>query len=361
MSTVLVASTGGHLSELYELAPRMPALERPFEWVTFDTPQSRALLAGESVTWAAYTGQRDWRGVLRNVPLAQRMLDRRRVSRVVTTGAAIALSFLPIARLKGIECHYIEGIARTDGASVTGRVLQSLPDIAFYTQWDRWADERWCYRGSVFEKFTVDEAPPPSGHAEIRRLVVMLGTMPYSFRRLVERLIAIVPPDVEVTWQVGATPVGDLPIEGHRALPPAQLDRAIQEADVVVGHAGGGSALQVMEAGKIPVIVPREPAHDEHVDDHQLQLAELLPRLGLAVAARADELGWSHLEQAATRRVEKAASPPVFSLLASRQAPFASARYVRGLAHNSRAMDSGAAETTESAYSRIRHHLPHQR
>ena len=313
MSTILVASTGGHLSELYELAPRMPSLEPPFEWVTFDTPQSRALLAEESVTWAAYTGQRDWRRVAKNLPLANRMLDRRQVSRVVTTGAAIALSFLPLARVKGIECHYIEGIARTEGASVTGRILQGVPGLSFYTQWDKWADDRWRYRGSVFEKFTVEEAAATAGDGQIRRVVVMLGTMPYSFRRLVDRLVAILPPEVEVTWQVGETPVGDLPIIGHRALPPAELGRAIQEADVVVGHAGGGSALQVMEAGKVPVIVPREPVHDEHVDDHQLQLAELLPQLGLAVAARAEELEWSHLERAVRRRVKKV-DPPVFAL-----------------------------------------------
>jgi UDP-N-acetylglucosamine--N-acetylmuramyl-(pentapeptide) pyrophosphoryl-undecaprenol N-acetylglucosamine transferase len=314
MSTILVASTGGHLSELYELAPRMSALERPFEWVTFDTPQSRALLAEEeSVTWVRYTGQRDWRGVAENLPEANRMLDRRRVSRVVTTGAAIAASFLPLARLKGIECHYIEGIARTVGASVTGRILQAVPGVHFYTQWDQWADERWRYRGSVFEKFSVDEAATTTEPAAIRRVVVMLGTMGYSFRRLVDRLVAILPPEVEVTWQIGETPVGDLPIDGHRALPPAELDRAIHEADVVVGHAGGGSALQVMEAGKVPVIVPREPAHDEHVDDHQLQLAELLPQLGLAVAARAEELDWSHLERAMTQRVQRV-EPPAFAL-----------------------------------------------
>jgi UDP-N-acetylglucosamine--N-acetylmuramyl-(pentapeptide) pyrophosphoryl-undecaprenol N-acetylglucosamine transferase len=310
MSTILVASTGGHLAELYELAPRMEGIAPPFEWVTFDTPQSRELLKGESVTWAAYTGQRDWRGVARNLPLAHRMLDRRTVTGVVSTGAAIAGSFIPLARMRGIPCHYVEGIARTEGASFTGKVLQRVPGVSLYTQWGEWADERWAYRGSVFEKFSVREG---ADTAPIRRVVVMLGTMPYSFKRLLERLLAILPRDVDVTWQVGETPVDELPIEGHRALPPADLDRAIREADVIVGHAGGGSALQVMEAGKVPVIVPRDPAHDEHVDDHQLQLAELLPRLGLAVAAPADQLEWAHLRTAAARRVAKV-EPPSFAL-----------------------------------------------
>ena len=290
----------------------MPGLERPLEWVTFDTPQSRALLAGEEVTWAAYTGQRDYAGIARNLPLAHRVLDRRRCSAVVSTGAAIALSFLPIARAKGIACHYVEGIARTEGPSTTGRVLQRVPGISLSTQWRDWEDERWRYRGSVFGGFAPGDARPDA--VDLRRVVVMLGTMRYSFRRLVDRLLEILPPDAEVLWQVGETPVEDLPIEGHRALAPAALDRAIAEADVVVSHAGGGSALQVMGAGRCPVLVPREAAHAEHVDDHQLQIAERLPGLGLAVGARADRLELDHLLEAARRRVRTLGDPPVFAL-----------------------------------------------
>jgi UDP-N-acetylglucosamine--N-acetylmuramyl-(pentapeptide) pyrophosphoryl-undecaprenol N-acetylglucosamine transferase len=312
VSTILVASTGGHLSELYKLAPRMPALEPPFHWVTFETPQSRALLADESVTWARYTGQRDYRGVADNLPLANRLLDRSEVSAVVSTGAAIAASFLPLARAKRIRAHYVEGIARTEGPSTTGRMLQPVPGIRFYTQWADWATDRWTYRGSVFDSFSAADGAAEG--ADIGRVVVMLGTMPYSFRRLVDRLREILPPEAHVTWQTGETPVNDLPIEAHRALPPAELDRAIAQADVVVGHAGGGSALQVMEAGKCPVIVPREAAHNEHVDDHQLQIAEFLPRLGLAVSARVDELTWDHVARAAATRVSTVGHPPDFEL-----------------------------------------------
>jgi UDP-N-acetylglucosamine--N-acetylmuramyl-(pentapeptide) pyrophosphoryl-undecaprenol N-acetylglucosamine transferase len=312
MSTILVASTGGHLSELYELSERMEALERPFQWVTFATPQSEALLAGERVAWAEYTAQRDYAGIARNLPLAHRALDRRNVSAVVSTGAAIALSFLPLARARGIEAHYVEGIARTEGPSATGRVLARIPGIRLYTQWPEWEDARWQYRGSVFEKFTVADAPGPVGR--IRRVAVLLGTMTYSFRRLVDRLLQILPEDVDVTWQVGSTPVDDLDITSHRTMPPADLNRIVAEADVVVGHAGGGSALQVMEAGKCPVLVPREAAHGEHIDDHQLQIAELLPHLGLAIGARVEDLTLEHLERGARRRVGTVGRPPTFVL-----------------------------------------------
>lgn len=312
MTTVLVASTGGHLSELYELSARFTDLEPPFQWVTFPTPQSEAVLAEELVCWASYTGQRDWGGVLRNVPLANRLLSDPDVSAVVTTGAAIALSFLPLARAKGLDAHYIEGIARTDGPSVTGRLLRAVPGVRFYTQWAGWADERWRFRGSVFDRFTGGS--PPAADAEIRRVVVMLGTMPYGFRRLVDRLLEILPTEAEVTWQVGHTQVDDLPIQAQSTMTPRELDHAIEQADLVVAHAGGGSALQVMGAGKCPLLVPREAAHGEHVDDHQVQLARLLPELGLAVGVRVQDLAPEHLLRAAGTRVSAVGRPPVFRL-----------------------------------------------
>ena len=47
---LLVASSGGHLLELLELADEYTPATR--EWVTFDKPDARVLLAGERVTFA---------------------------------------------------------------------------------------------------------------------------------------------------------------------------------------------------------------------------------------------------------------------------------------------------------------------
>ena len=47
MSTLLVCSVGGHLAELHRLLERMRGLGEERLWVTFDTPQSRSVLAEE--------------------------------------------------------------------------------------------------------------------------------------------------------------------------------------------------------------------------------------------------------------------------------------------------------------------------
>jgi UDP-N-acetylglucosamine--N-acetylmuramyl-(pentapeptide) pyrophosphoryl-undecaprenol N-acetylglucosamine transferase len=310
--TLLVASTGGHLSQLHALAPRIPGADAAQRtWVTFDTPQSRSLLAGEDVVFVRYTAPRDWRSIARNLPPAWRLLDGRRFGHVISTGSGIALTFLPLARAKGLATTYVESAARSQGPSMTGRILARVPGVQLGTQYRAWADERWSYVGSVLDGWAPVDAAHGDGEAPLRRVLVTLGTIPYGFRRLVERLLAILPPDVEVTWQTGVTDVEGLPIEVHALMPGDELEAAIRAADAVVAHAGTGSALAALGAGKCPLLVPRERAHGEHVDDHQRQIAGELAGRGLALQRGADELTLADLRAAAGMRVVRVPPPPL--------------------------------------------------
>jgi UDP-N-acetylglucosamine transferase subunit ALG13 len=136
-------------------------------------------------------------------------------------------------------------------------------------------------------------------HAGPLRVVVTLGTIPYAFGSLVARLRAILPDDSEVLWQTGETSTDGLPGTAHATMPHAELVEAMRAADVVISHAGVGSALDALEAGRLPLLVPREQRAGEHIDDHQSQIASLLASRGLAITARADELSLEHLTAAA--------------------------------------------------------------
>ena len=86
-------------------------------------------------------------------------------------------------------------------------------------------------------------------------MVVSLGTQDgYGFRRLLDRLVPIVPADAEVLWQTGGTDVTGLGIDG-RASACRREEMAAGDpraADVVVAHAGTGIALMALENGKLP-------------------------------------------------------------------------------------------------------------
>lgn len=64
------------------------------------------------------------------------------------------------------------------------------------------------------------------------------------------------------------------------------FSKAVREASVIVSHAGAGTILACASAGKKPVLVPRQKRYDEIVDDHQIEMCELLEETGRAFYVR---------------------------------------------------------------------------
>lgn len=316
--TLLVASSGGHLEELVRLAARMSFAGRPL-WVTFDAPQSRSLLEGQDVVFVRHTAPRDVANVARNFPTAIELFRTHRIVEVVSTGAAIAMSFIPFARVRGIPCHYVESAARSHAPSVTGRAMGRLPGVTCYTQHRRWANEGWRWSGSVFDEFqTAARMTTPEDRA--LRVFVALGTQAYRFDRLVDAIRPLESRALELLWQTGPPKYDALGGRSRELMSAVEFRSACEWADVVIGQAGVGTALSALEAGRVPILVPRERARAEHVDDHQhLIAAELLDR-NLAVVADGRGLTSDDLLQVAGLTVVHPEVLPAFDLqLATRR------------------------------------------
>ncbi len=278
-------------------------------WLTSASPQARWLAGDDDVVFVRHAAQRDIGNVLLDVPAAVRTLVRYRPTAVVSTGAAIALAVLPVARALGVEAHYIESAARTEGPSVTGRLVRPWPGIYCYTQWRPWANRVWRYAGSVFDGLRAEPRP---NEGAVRRLVVTLGTQQnYGFTRLIRKLLDIVPPSTEVFWQVREADAAEVGIAAHPFVPTTELVEEIRRADVVVAHAGVGSALTVLQLGKCPVLVPRQTQYGEHVDNHQSLVGAQLHQAGLAVVRTVEDLCFADLELAANRDVRMTGASPL--------------------------------------------------
>jgi UDP-N-acetylglucosamine--N-acetylmuramyl-(pentapeptide) pyrophosphoryl-undecaprenol N-acetylglucosamine transferase len=317
MQTLLVASSGGHLEELWALRPRLGTISSEVVWVTPHTAQSRSLLALEQFRSIPKARPRDLRATWSTSRQAVEILREQEWAAVVSTGSLPAVPFLAIGRSLGLPCHFIESAARVTGPSLTARILELIPGVHCYSQNQSWAHRRrikgsWLYRGSVFDGFLGASRP----EAKIASVVVTLGFIPYGFRRLIDALRAAVPGDVAVFWQTGATDVSDLGLCGHSQVSQSELFDRMQQADLVVCHAGVGSALMAMRAGHCPLLVPRRVQRGEHVDDHQVEIAAELDRTGLAVACEADELSTEVLREVASRCVRTNGNAPPFVLAA---------------------------------------------
>ena len=278
--------------------------------MTFENGLSRTLLSGRETLYIPFAGPRDGNSLTNIAFRARQVLKNRRFGRAISTGSGPAVSVLPQALYRGSETHYIESAARANGPSLSGSLISRVSGIKTYTQYPVWANRRWQYRGSIFDAFEPGTA---TGNGRVQKVVVTVGTQDgYPFDRLFQTLVPLLR-GREVLWQSGTTDLSSYGVDGRHSVPHDELKRAVAEADVVIAHAGTGSAITAIEAGKHPVLVPRLARFREHIDDHQIQIASELQRRGLATMVHADQLDDEVLASAA-RRSATAATPPPFVL-----------------------------------------------
>ncbi|MFD6951801.1 glycosyl transferase family 2 [Nocardiopsis sp. TSRI0078] len=110
--------------------------------------------------------------------------------------------------------------------------------------------------------------PHDSDHPDV---VVSLGTDHHAFDRLVRWIddCARHRRDLRFLVQHGHSTAPAV-AEGTPFLAGEDLGEYMRRARVVVTHGGPGTIVQARGAGRLPIVVPRDPELDEHVDDHQL-------------------------------------------------------------------------------------------
>jgi len=123
--------------------------------------------------------------------------------------------------------------------------------------------------------------------ASVRTATVFMtvGTDHHPFQRLVDwadRLAA--EPGLTVIVQHGSA-TAPSQATGHVALSHEEVLRLMRAADVVVAQGGPGGIMDARACGRLPIVVPRDPARGEHVDDHQQRFAAHLEARGRIVVA----------------------------------------------------------------------------
>lgn len=143
MRVLLVASSGGHLTQLMCLRDWWARHDRL--WVTFDTADAVSKLADEDVVWAHHPTTRNVRNLARNTRLAWRTLDRFRPDVVISTGAGVAVPFFWLHRRFGASTVYLEVFDRIDTRTLTARLCRPVTDL-FLAQWP---EQQQMYRSAV--------------------------------------------------------------------------------------------------------------------------------------------------------------------------------------------------------------------
>lgn len=117
---------------------------------------------------------------------------------------------------------------------------------------------------------------------------VTLGTQNFSFNRLLELVDRLIEEGVirdEVFAQIGYSTYIPRNYSSMHFLDPADYNRYITEADLVIAHAGVGTIMNCLSHCKKLIVVPRTKSYNEHVDDHQSQIADAFAEKGYLLCA----------------------------------------------------------------------------
>jgi UDP-N-acetylglucosamine--N-acetylmuramyl-(pentapeptide) pyrophosphoryl-undecaprenol N-acetylglucosamine transferase len=114
------------------------------------------------------------------------------------------------------------------------------------------------------------------------------GSSHFPFTRMMEALQSLPPERLYVQHGPAEPPPG---VQAEAYIPFGGVIEKLEQADIVVSHAGVGSIICALRAGHVPIIFPRLERYGETVDDHQAELAEALSKRGnVRVAWTGEEL-----------------------------------------------------------------------
>jgi UDP-N-acetylglucosamine transferase subunit ALG13 len=146
---------------------------------------------------------------------------------------------------------------------------------------------------------------------------VTVGNAHNPFPRLVRAADAIArEADERVFIQYGHTNTTIEYAESVKFLSISQYESRITQSRLVVSHAGAGSVIAALSQHKPIIVVPRLHRLGEHVNDHQVEIADELSRAGYVQACHSvDNLAELALKHDFENVHHAPACPPLVSCL----------------------------------------------
>jgi UDP-N-acetylglucosamine transferase subunit ALG13 len=115
-------------------------------------------------------------------------------------------------------------------------------------------------------------------------IFVTVGTHYLGFERLIKKIDEIASrTDEEIVAQIGSTNYKPKNIKYFSFVEDEEkILELYKKSRIVITHAGAGTILTLLQNKKPLVVVPRLKEYNEHIDNHQLELTEVINNKGLA-------------------------------------------------------------------------------
>lgn len=110
-------------------------------------------------------------------------------------------------------------------------------------------------------------------------IFVTVGTHEQGMDRLFKEIDRLIDEGIitdEVIAQIGYTEYMPRNYKCKKMISYDDMDKYMRKADIVITHGGPGSIFHALQYAKIPIVIPRNPKFNEHVDEHQILFSKRL-------------------------------------------------------------------------------------
>lgn len=114
-------------------------------------------------------------------------------------------------------------------------------------------------------------------------IFVTVGTHEQSFNRLIKKVDELVRNgeiEEDVFMQIGYSTYEPKYAKWDRVISYEDMIDYMKNSDVVITHGGPSTYMQVLQCGKVPVVVPRLEEFGEHINDHQFEVTQKVKSKG---------------------------------------------------------------------------------
>ena len=108
-------------------------------------------------------------------------------------------------------------------------------------------------------------------------IFVVLGTQKFQFDRLLTEMDRLVEEGIiqeEVFIQRGHSEYSGTNCSSETFLTYEDFQDCVEKCSLMITHSGVASIISGLKHGKPVIVVPRQAKFSEHVDNHQMQIAE---------------------------------------------------------------------------------------
>lgn len=139
-------------------------------------------------------------------------------------------------------------------------------------------------------------------------IFVAVGTQKFQFDRLLKEIDRIIENgllDEEVYAQTGFSDYMPEHYHYDRMMDKNKYDLMIESCDLLITHSGVGTIVSGLKCFKPIIVVPRLKRYSEHIDDHQVQIADAFSEQNLILKCEDTEKLMSFIKEAKSHTFDR--------------------------------------------------------